>query len=199
VHLAGDSWPYRHWPSLQSRNIDALLNVLEACVAGAVKRFVFPSSLLTMDGHQDGEGPLDVSVEAWPLSYYAVTKLVGESLCRSFSERHGLTTVCLRLGMTRRGENPPMRGTEWEQQRWLGNTDMCRAMEMAVTADIAGHVVVPVVSANQGMRWRLDETTRILGYVPQECSQPRPLPLKARVKAWGKKQTRLVFARLGDR
>jgi nucleoside-diphosphate-sugar epimerase len=68
IHLAGASWPYDDWSLLQSGNIDALVNVLEASVANGVSRFVFASSLLTMDGYKNARGIIRPQMPARPLS-----------------------------------------------------------------------------------------------------------------------------------
>jgi uronate dehydrogenase len=186
IHLAGASWPYSNWPSLQSGNIDALLNVLEASLAGGIPRFIFASSLLTMEGYKHTGGMIHPHMPARPLSSYAVCKLAGERMCYSYSARHGLDVACLRLGITRRGENPPTnRVGLWEQSRWLGNDDVCSAMELALRKPPRHDpYTVFVVSNNAGMRWSLDEARNQLGYIPQESSTPSPPPLYTRVRAY---------------
>ena len=69
VHLAGAAWPYRDWLALQRANIDALVNVLQASAAGAVRRLVFASSLLTMEGYRDTDGPIHPDMPPRPTSF----------------------------------------------------------------------------------------------------------------------------------
>jgi nucleoside-diphosphate-sugar epimerase len=174
IHLAGAAWPYNDWSSLQSGNIDALMNVLEASVVGGVPRFIFASSLLTMDGYKNTAGIIRPNMPATPRSHYADCKLVGERLCHNFWTRHGLDVGCLRLGITRRGANEPnVRVGLWEQSRWLANSDVCRALELSLRKPAGrGYYVVFVVSKNRGMRWSLEEAAAELGYAPQEESVP---------------------------
>lgn len=197
VHLAGAAWPYRDWPALQRANVDALANVLDASMAGGVRRFVFASSLLTMEGYRDTDGPIRPDMPPCPMSFYAVTKLVGERLCLNASERHGLDVVCLRLGITRPGANlPSQRVGVWEQQKWLSNTDLCRAIELAAFAPRKGYVVVFVTSSNSGMRWSLDETRAAIGYEPQEYSTPVNPLLRNRIIVSAKRRLRRLCARV---
>lgn len=195
IHLAGAAWPYRDWPALQQANVDALVNVLDASVAGGVRRFVFASSLLTMEGYRDTDGPIRPDMPPRPASFYAATKLVGERLCINASLRHRLDVICLRLGITRPGANLPSRRVGlWEQQKWLSNADLCRAIELAAFAPGKGYAVAFVTSNNSGMRWSLDETRAAIGYEPREYSTPVIPPLRNRIIVSAKRHLRRLCA-----
>jgi nucleoside-diphosphate-sugar epimerase len=83
VHLA--AWHSAHVPPVSDAtifavNVDGTFNVLEACKEFGVKSFVFASSL----------------AYGWH-SVYAVTKVLGEDLCRAFREaKQGASVVMLR-------------------------------------------------------------------------------------------------------
>jgi UDP-glucose 4-epimerase len=75
-------------------NVSGTLNVLEAARKAGVKRVVFAASSSAY-----GETPTLPKVETMspdPLSPYAVSKLAGESYCKSFYKTYGLETVALR-------------------------------------------------------------------------------------------------------
>jgi uronate dehydrogenase len=197
IHLAGAAWPFRDWLALQRANIDALVNVLGASTAGRVRRFVYASSLLTMEGYRDLEGQIRPDMPPRPASFYAVTKLMGERLSLAASQRDGLNVICLRLGIARPGANlPSKRVGLWEQQKWLGNADACRAIESAVFHPHKGWVVVFATSNNSGMRWSLAETRSAIGYEPTESSTPVMPPLRSRTAGSVKKQLRRLYARV---
>jgi uronate dehydrogenase len=197
IHLAGAAWPFRDWVALQRGNIDAIVNVLRASIAGRVRRFVFASSLLTMEGYRDGEGQIRPDMPARPMSFYAVTKLMGERLTYAASQRDGLDVICLRLGIARPGANlPSKRVGLWEQQKWLGNTDACRAIESAVFHPHQGWTVVFATSYNAGMRWSLAESRTAIGYEPTESSTPVMPPLRSRTIGSLKTQLRRICARM---
>jgi nucleoside-diphosphate-sugar epimerase len=75
-------------------NVDATLNVLVASRDARVARVVYAASSSaygnaeTLPKHED--------MPAWPLSPYALQKLVGEHYMRLFTELYGLETVCTR-------------------------------------------------------------------------------------------------------
>ena len=85
-----------------------MLNVYEAAVRHGVRRLVFASSNWTMAGHRFAEGPLTTDREPYPINAYGVSKLVGERLGRSYSDRRGLSVICFRIGYCQHiPGNPP--------------------------------------------------------------------------------------------
>ena len=89
-------------------NLEGTLNVLDAARRNGVRRLVYASSASTY-GNQT-EMPLREDMSPQPVSPYGVTKLAGESYCRTFSEVYGLETVCLRyfnvFGPAQQGRTP---------------------------------------------------------------------------------------------
>lgn len=83
----------------QQVNIEGTLNLLEACRAHRVRRFVFASSS-SVYGARSREHAVafredDPAVR--PASPYAATKRAGELLCSSYSDLYGLATPALRF------------------------------------------------------------------------------------------------------
>lgn len=70
------------------------LNVLQACVAAGVEKFVTASSAAIYGNNP--ELPKRESMYPEPASPYAISKLDTEYLARMFYEEHGLRTTCLR-------------------------------------------------------------------------------------------------------
>src|SRR5258708_2732643 len=77
-----------------SANVTGTLNMLLAARDEGVGRFVFASSSSIYGSAK--ELPKHELLTPLPISPYAVSKLAGESYCRSFHEVYGLETVCLR-------------------------------------------------------------------------------------------------------
>ena len=75
-------------------NVTGTLNVLWAARDAGAKRLVFASS--TSVYGDNPELPKREPMSGVPLSPYALSKLVGEKTCQSFSKIYGLSTVCLR-------------------------------------------------------------------------------------------------------
>ena len=164
VHLAGDPGPRASWASIQRLNIDLTMNVYEAAARGGAKRLIFASSNWVVAGHRFGTDSLTSDVEPYPVNPYGMSKLLGERLGRSYSERWGLSVVCFRIGYCQRGENRPgahMGWGAWGQRMWLSNRDLCQGFEKAVLAPPSVRfAVLNLVSRNEGMRWDLPGRTQ---------------------------------------
>ncbi len=81
-------------------NVLGTWNLLLACAEAGVQRVVFFSSVNALgcfQGHRPATHlPIDDSYSHHPISPYQVSKHVGEEMCRAFSDRTGMTTICLR-------------------------------------------------------------------------------------------------------
>jgi UDP-glucose 4-epimerase len=75
-------------------NIRGTFNVLEACVANKVKRLVYSSSASVYGNAV--EIPMTEEHIYNNRTFYGVTKISGEHMCRAFHERYGLNYVGLR-------------------------------------------------------------------------------------------------------
>jgi nucleoside-diphosphate-sugar epimerase len=178
IQLAGNPRPEAPWASIQRDNIDLVLNVYEAAARQGARRLVFASSNWTMAGHRFAEGPLPTDREPYPINPYGVSKLMGERLGRSYSERWGLSVICFRIGYCQHiPGNPPgptLRYNEWGQLMWVSDRDICQAHEKALLApDTVRFAVLNLMSDNPGMRWDIETTREVIGYVPQDGAVPQ--------------------------
>ena len=98
VHMAARAGvrPSQSNPALyESVNVAGTLGLLEACRAAGVGRFVFASSSSFY-----GNAPVPFREDfddLRPISFYGVTKLIGEHYVRVYSRLHGLQATCLRF------------------------------------------------------------------------------------------------------
>ena len=85
---------------LLTANVQGTWNILLACVEAGVKRLVYFSSVNALGvfgGRRPADYlPIDDDHPHHPLTPYQISKHLGEEMCRAFSARHGLTTLCLR-------------------------------------------------------------------------------------------------------
>jgi hypothetical protein len=122
-----------------------------------------------MGGYQDEDVVITPDLPPKPDSPYGATKLMGERMGKSFSERHGLSVICLRIGWVQRGENRPGDHMgDWGRKMWLSDRDYCQLAEKAILVGNVPFAVLNAMSNNKGMKWDLSETRRILGYEPQD-------------------------------
>jgi nucleoside-diphosphate-sugar epimerase len=187
VHLAADPKAHVTWTELIRPNVDALINVFQACVQMKVRRLIFASSNHVMGGYKDLAEPflLTTDLPPKPGTHYVVdgeprdstpygsAKLFGERLGKSLSDIHGLSVIAVRIGWVKAGTNrpqdiPPERGP-WFKLMWLSNRDFCQLMTRCIEADPAiRFTVINGMSANTGMRWDIEHTKKLVGYEPQD-------------------------------
>jgi UDP-glucuronate 4-epimerase len=98
VHLAARAGvrPSQSQPALyESVNVAGTLGLLEACRQTGVRRFVFASSSSVY-----GNAPVPFREDddnLQPISFYGVTKLLGEHYVRIYSRLYGIQSTCLRF------------------------------------------------------------------------------------------------------
>ncbi len=103
VHLAGIPHPLNNPPEEVFRvNALGTFNVLEACARGGIPKLVFMSSESTLGFafSKTRLAPLYLPINEEhvlrPQDPYGLSKVTGELLCRGYSDRFGMETVCLR-------------------------------------------------------------------------------------------------------
>jgi uronate dehydrogenase len=187
AHLAADPTAQQTWQNLVEPNVDATVHVYLAAVWGEVKRLVYASSNHVMGGYKDEPVPARLTTDLPPRpgaryvvdgetrdsTAYAAAKLFGERLGKCHADAHALSTIAVRIGWVRPGDNSPEeipaeRG-DWFRLMWLSNRDYCQLLEKCLTADPELHfAVVNGMSANTGMRWDITYTRLMVGYEPQD-------------------------------
>jgi UDP-glucose 4-epimerase len=103
VHLAGIPHPLNDPSEKVFRtNTESTFNVLEACAANGVRRFVFISSESVLGFAFSTTRmwpeflPIDERHALQPQDPYGLSKVTCEQICLGFSRRTGMQTICLR-------------------------------------------------------------------------------------------------------
>lgn len=187
VHLAADPNASATWEKLVGPNMDALLNVFTAAAQQGVKRVIYASSNHAMGGYKDVPEPATITTDIPPKPgthyitngeprnsiAYGSAKLFGERIGKCYADSFGLSTIAVRIGWVRPGDNlateiPGDRET-WFRLMWLSNRDFCHLIECCIEADpTIRFAVVNGMSANAGMRWDIEHTKALVGYQPQD-------------------------------
>ncbi len=153
VHTAGIPHPLNHPPEkVFTLNVNGTFNVLEAAARAGVKKVVFTSSesalgFAFMTKHMAPEYiPIDELHPLRPQDPYALSKVLGEQICRSYSTRYGIRTVCLRapwVWVPEGNERERYTMLISEHHKWCNNLwafvhayDAARAHRLAVETDL---------------------------------------------------------------
>lgn len=145
-------------------NVKGTWNMLEAARRAGVRRFVYTSSLMVYWGYLPPD-PVPVDAPPRPVGTYALTKLLGETLCAQFAGEFGLSVVCLRIPKPIVVDDPAWRGRPIRPQ-WLAFPDLVQAYRLALTVPNLGLEIVTVVGESSRRRWDLSRAARVLGYHP---------------------------------
>jgi len=148
-------------------NVEGQVNVFEACRYAGVKKVIFSSSIACY-GEPEGDAVIDETFPANLAGYqpgsmlYSCSKLIGEALCKLYSQKHGVDAVALRYSTVygerqhyrgvnalyiiqnfdriRRGERPVLPGDGSEVHDYIHVADVARANVMAMASGVTGEV-----------------------------------------------------------
>jgi uronate dehydrogenase len=164
VHLGGVSveGPY---PPILRANIVGAYHLYEAARRQGVRRVVFASSNHVTGGYGVDEV---IAPEAPPRpdGHYGASKLYGEALAQLYWQRHGIESVCLRIGTAE--PVPPDRRA---LASWISPRDLQQLVLCALRAPDVGCLVTYGCSRNRRAWWRCDESWARLGYEPQDDAE----------------------------
>lgn len=163
VHLAGladeDSWE-----RVCSLAIDGCFKVFEAARRAGVKRIVYASSNHAI-GFHPLEKTLDLTVPLRPDGRYGVSNAFGELLGRLYSDKHGMSVACIRIGSFRK------RPEDRRQLRtWLSHDDAVQLFRRCMDYRNYQFLVVYGVSANTRNNWD-NSSVSWLGYAPKDNAE----------------------------
>lgn len=85
------------WDAILQANIVGCYNLFEAARAAGVKRVVFASSNHAV-GFYPRKRRIGTNLTVRPDSRYGVSKAFGEALGALYSDKHGMSVTCLRIG-----------------------------------------------------------------------------------------------------
>ncbi len=163
VHLGGVSTEQPWAPILQA-NIVGAYHLYEAARRQRVRRIVFASSNHVTGFYRQDE-VIDARDPVRPDGLYGLSKAFGENLARLYWDRHGIETVCLRIGSSfPEPKNCRMLAT------WMSYDDLERLVVASLTAPVVGCSTVFGISDNT-TRWYDDKYGAHVGYRPQDSSE----------------------------
>ena len=184
VHLAADPSGQGGWNSVLQSNIIGAYNVLEGCRLAGVPRIVNASSIQASSGYgriepyksfsegkSTGERPIvDHTMPTRPMNIYASSKVWGEALGRTYSELHGLSVLCVRIGWVVKEDRPRPNGASV----WCSQRDIVSIHECCINAPSDVRYGIFYGMSDNKTRWvDLEHAKKVLGYVPQDRAEDR--------------------------
>ncbi len=163
VHLAGLGGP-GDLEALFRANVRGLFDAFEAARLGGIRRIVFASS-----NHAFGCYPIEVPVSpdmpARPDSLYGAFKVLGETMLRTYHERHGIASVSLRIGTFR-----ALPIDQRSLATWLSPRDVAQLVDLSLRHPDPGCLIVNGYSGNRRLKTS-DPNWAFLGYAPLDNAE----------------------------
>ncbi|AIY39983.1 UDP-glucose 4-epimerase [Collimonas arenae] len=161
VHMAGIGTDLE-LDLLIEHNLKALLSLYQAASTHAV-RVIYASSNHAI-GMYASETDIDEHAAVRPDSLYGVSKVWGEAIARLYFDKHGVESICLRIGSF---ETEPFERRHLHT--WLSHADMQHLVERCIEALHPGFHIMYGVSANTRNWWRQRDNP--IGYHPQSNAE----------------------------
>jgi nucleoside-diphosphate-sugar epimerase len=186
VDLATGSTVDLSWDQVEA-DINGRVNTLEAARLQGVGRYIFASSnhitgMYELDqpyasivaGAYEGLDPTSIPLIGtdWPIrpdSPYGAGKAFSEAAARYYSDQHGISCICLRIGTVLAEDRPKMAR---HYATLLTHSDLVRLVGCALGASSElRYGVYYGVSANTWRFWDISNATEELGYEPQDDAE----------------------------
>lgn len=184
VHMAADPSGAGGWESVLRSNIVGGYNAFEACRLAGVSRMVYASSIQASSGYRACEEPyhaisqglfgdlpdpiplVNKDMPTRPMNIYASSKVWGESVGRFYSDAHGLSCLCIRIGWVL-GEDKPAR--ENAGDIWCSQRDIVEITECCVNAPDKIRYDVFYGMSDNTYRWvDIEDARERIGYIPKD-------------------------------
>ena len=149
-------------------NVLGVQTTFEAARQAGVRKIVFASTGQTVLAY-----PRDVHITpdmpARPIGPYACTKLFGEAMARLYSDRHGMSMICLRIGWFMAPDSPGLKRHPEIKPIWCSPRDLAQLITRSIRA-VLPFAIFFAVSDNTGRVWDISNARQLVGYEPQDNS-----------------------------
>jgi len=182
VHMAGIPHPLNDpAEKVFNVNVNGTFNVMEAAAQKGIKKVIFTSSESTLgfafmkNPMAPEYVPIDERHPLRPQDPYGLSKVICEQICRTYTARYGIRTVCLRepwIWVPEEKETDFYRKLVEEYPKWRNNLwafvhvyDVAQAHRLAVERDLPAPHEVLFISAKEN--WTgIESRTLLAKYFP---------------------------------
>ncbi|HLF77385.1 MAG TPA: NAD(P)-dependent oxidoreductase [Dehalococcoidia bacterium] len=187
IDLANNPSGGLSWEEAYANNIPSSYNCLRAAQEAGVKRYILTSSNRATEGYERDEpyasicrgeyaglqpGSFPLITPAMPVrpnGPYGIGKCLAEAAARYFSDYHGMSCICLRLGTVHGGEEP--RAIR-QFATLLTPRDLQQLYRCAVEApDDLRFATFYGVSNNRWRFWEISDAERLIGFRPHDDAE----------------------------
>ena len=172
------------WGVVHANNLASTYNALEASRRTGVKRVIFASSnhatgmyendrpySAIVAGRYEGLDPgaipyITTRMPIRPDGPYGIGKAFGEASGRYYSDEHGLSVICIRIGTLNKESRP---NDVRQRATLLSHRDAVQLVSRCIEApDDLRFAIFYGVSANKWRFWDIADSQEAVGYEPQD-------------------------------
>lgn len=182
VHMAADPDGRSGWESVLHSNIIGARNLFESAREAGVKRIVYASTNQVIFGYRSEEPyrallegriasngrpqPIRHDQPVRPPNLYACSKVFGEALARMYSDVHGMSCICLRIGWVTADDSVPNRSL------WCSRRDIVQLVERCIEAPESLRFDIFFGHSNNELNLvDIDHAREVLGYAPRDRAE----------------------------
>jgi uronate dehydrogenase len=163
IHLAAIPDDDDVYTKLIPYNIEAVYTLFETCRNLGIKKIIFASTAQTVL-HYPNSIYIKTDMPPRPYTIYACTKLFGESLARFYSDKFGISIICLRIGWFQDYDSEYLTDTEIKK-RWCSPKDLTQIICKSIKSQLKFGVFF-AISNNKDRYWDIESAKNLLGYEP---------------------------------
>jgi len=185
VHLAAVTGSVGSFEPILRGNVIGTYNVFEAARRASVRRVVYASSGATVSAWERDSPYRELAAGRYaeagewktmthetptrPAGLYGASKIWGEAIARHYSDAHGLSAICVRIGRVT-AEDRPIEPRDYSV--WCSQRDVVRLLELCITApESVRFDVFFVVSDNRWGHRDLEHARAVLGFEPRDRAE----------------------------
>jgi nucleoside-diphosphate-sugar epimerase len=187
VHMAASPDGDAPWETVLQSNIIGAYNLFEASRLAGVKRVIYASTNMVVFGYLSdtsfqaafAKGLENIPPEEWrtirhddptrSTTYYASSKIFGESLAHMYSHVHKMSCIVIRIGWVTDDDKPHGRGG---RILWCSHRDIIQLVERCINAPDSLRFDVFFGQSNNRYNFvDIQHPRDVLGYDPQDSAE----------------------------
>jgi uronate dehydrogenase len=163
VHLAAIPDEDDFYTKLMPTNIEGTYTLFETARRCGVKKIIFASTCQIAFGYPNSTYvTTDMAVR--PVNLYACTKIFGESVGRYYSDKFGMSVICLRIGYFQNYDSEFLQDSE-VRKKWCSPKDLVQIIEKSIDSKLK-YGVFFAISNNKNRVWDIESAKEKLNYNP---------------------------------
>lgn len=168
IHLAAIPDEDDFYTKLMPINIEGTYTLLETARRCGVKKVILASTCQIAFGYPNSTFvTTDMAVR--PVNLYSCTKIFGEAVGRYYSDKFGISVICLRIGYFQNYDSEFLQDSE-VRKKWCSPKDLVQIIEKSIDSKLK-YGVFFAISNNKDRVWDIEDAKQKLNYDPVDGTQ----------------------------